>query len=80
MADTTRPITGLVRVNSTRTKRSFRPTVAAAATATIVALTLLAVGCSTTSNLMGRLPGARDDLLRDQVESDNFPNASQAGL
>jgi len=46
---------------------------------------LSAAGCSTTSALVGKLPGpvgqtARDELLRSEVESDEFPSAKQVGL
>lgn len=46
---------------------------------------LFALGCTTASQLTGKLPGpfgqsARDDILRDKVESDDFPAAGQVGL
>lgn len=53
--------------------------------ACLVGAALLTAGCSTTSKLVGKLPGpvgqsARDDLLRGEVESDDFPSAKQVGL
>ena len=55
------------------------------ACALLAAAMLLPLGCTTASRMAGKLPGplgqsARDDLLRDQVESDDFPSASQVGL
>ncbi|MBU4273378.1 MAG: hypothetical protein KKA28_16085 [Planctomycetes bacterium] len=53
--------------------------------ACLVWVVLSTAGCATTSKLMRKLPGpvgqsARDELLRSEVESDDFPSAKQAGV
>ena len=53
--------------------------------ACLLGAAMLPAGCSTTTNLVGKLPGpfgqsARDDQLRQKLEADHFPDAKQVGL
>lgn len=55
------------------------------ATVIFIGAMFFSLGCTTASRLSGKLPGpfgqsARDEVLRDSVESDDFPAAGQVGL
>ena len=55
------------------------------AAAVFTGMMFFSLGCMTASRLTGKLPGsfgqsARDDVLRESVESDDFPAAGQVGL
>jgi len=51
----------------------------------VLVLTLVCVGCTSTSVLSKKVPtsfgqSAKEQALRKQVDSDSFPTAKQAGL